>query len=82
MERAVILAEDSVITTRDLPPEIGEAADPTFAPPGSLSVREHEKTLIQQALARHPRSRRRAASDLDISTVTLWRKMKVYGLKG
>ena len=80
IERAVILAEDCVITTRELPPEVHRFAEAAPAAPGSLSVREHEKVLIQQALAKHPGSRQNAASELGISTVTLWRRMKEYGL--
>ena len=80
IERAVILAEGAVITVRELAPEICATADSAQPVAGSFNLREHERSLIRQALAKHPRGRRAAANELGISTVTLWRKMKEYGL--
>ena len=41
---------------------------------------EHERKAIRRALERFGGNRRRAAKALNISTVTLWRRMKKYGL--
>ena len=82
IERAVILARSSRIAVRDLPPEVqaGRAAAP--GPGGSLDLKEHEARLVREALKRTGGNRRAAAAALGISTVTLWRKMKDYGLDG
>ncbi len=79
VERAVILARTATIAVRDLPPEVqdGRAAG---AAAGTLDLRENEERLVREALARAGGNRRRAAEALNISTVTLWRRMKAYGI--
>jgi DNA-binding NtrC family response regulator len=81
IERAVILANAATIRLRDLPREITQksrrrAADDT------LDLQEQERISIDRALERFGGNRRKAAEALNISTVTLWRKMKHYGLSG
>ena len=49
-------------------------------PDDSLDLAEHERRAILRALDRFGGNRRRAAKALNISTVTLWRRMKKYGL--
>jgi DNA-binding NtrC family response regulator len=79
VERAVILANTPSLRLRDLPPEITRKARPR---PGddTLDLHEQERAAIERALERFDGNRRRAAEALKISTVTLWRKMKQYGL--
>jgi DNA-binding NtrC family response regulator len=79
IERAVILANGPSIRVRDLPPEVTETARPR---PGddTLDLREQERASIERALARYGGNRRKAAAALKISTVTLWRRMKQYGI--
>ena len=79
VERAVILANHPNIRVRDLPPEVtqksrGRAGDDT------LDLQEQERVMIERALERFGGNRRRAAEALKISTVTLWRKMKQFGI--
>jgi transcriptional regulator with PAS, ATPase and Fis domain len=79
VERAAILANHPNIRVRDLPPEItqktrGRASDDT------LDLQEHERVMIEKALERFGGNRRAAAEALKISTVTLWRKMKQFGI--
>jgi DNA-binding NtrC family response regulator len=79
IERAVIVARGASIKVRELPPEVlqqprGRAAADT------LNVKSQERVLIERALERFRGNRRQAAEALNISTVTLWRKMKQYGL--
>ena len=79
VERAVILANNPNIRVRDLPPEItqksrGRAGDDT------LDLHEQERVMIERALERFGGNRRKAAEALKISTVTLWRKMKQFGI--
>ncbi len=81
IERAAILAHGPTITVRELPPEITQRRKRAAAG-GPLSLRAHERELIQRALERYQGNRRKAAEALDISTVTLWRKMKEYDISG
>src|SRR5688572_1383821 len=78
MERAVILARGTTITVRELPPELAESrARAQFG--DTLDLKAHEQRLIGKALERFNGNRRRAAEALNVSPVTLWRKMKEYG---
>lgn len=79
IERGVILAHGSSITIRELPPEIAQGVRASTAPVG-LNLQANEQELIRRALDQFGGNRRRAAQALNISTVTLWRKMKQYGL--
>jgi DNA-binding NtrC family response regulator len=79
IERAVILARGSVVSVRELPPEIRDVT--TAAEPGH-DLKTQESRLIKDALSRHHGHRRRVAEALGISTVSLWRKMKQYGIQG
>jgi transcriptional regulator with PAS, ATPase and Fis domain len=49
-------------------------------PEDSLDLHEQERATISRALERFRGNRRQAAEALKISTVTLWRKVKQYGL--
>ena len=79
IERAVILANGPSIRVRDLPPEVTQKSR---SRPGddTLDLHERERIAIERALERFGGNRRRAAEALSISTVTLWRKMKQYGI--
>lgn len=79
IERAVIMAHGPSIRLRELPPELTQktrhrAGDDT------LDLQEQERVMIERALEKFGSNRRKAAEALKISTVTLWRKMKQYGL--
>ena len=45
-----------------------------------LNLRSQERDLIRRALERYKGNRKQTAEALNISTVTLWRKMKEYEL--
>ena len=79
VERAVILANGPAIRVRDLPPEVTQKSRPR---PGddTLDLHAQERTSIERALERFGGNRKKAAEALNISTVTLWRRMKQYGL--
>jgi transcriptional regulator with PAS, ATPase and Fis domain len=79
VERAAIVAHGTTITVRELPPEVSQRKKrvPTGDP---LNIRSQERELIRRALERYQGNRKRAAAALNISTVTLWRKMKEYDL--
>src|SRR5574339_114505 len=79
VERAVILANGPSVRVRELPPEVTQK---TRRRPedDTLDLQEQERVMIERALEKFSGNRRRAAEALKISTVTLWRKMKQYGL--
>ncbi|MGE0704648.1 MAG: sigma 54-interacting transcriptional regulator [Vicinamibacterales bacterium] len=79
IERAVILANTPSIRLRDLPPEISRRGRAS-ATDDTLDLQEQERTAIERALERFGGNRRKAAEALNISTVTLWRRLKQYGL--
>ena len=79
VERAVILANHPSLRLRDLPPEVLSKAR-AKAGDDTLDLQQQERRSIERALERFGGNRRKAAAALKISTVTLWRKMKQYGL--
>ncbi|MGC4084974.1 MAG: helix-turn-helix domain-containing protein [Vicinamibacterales bacterium] len=79
VERAVILANSPSIRARDLPPEVMQKGRARRGD-DTLDLHEQERLSIERALERFGGNRRRAADALKISTVTLWRRMKQYGI--
>jgi DNA-binding NtrC family response regulator len=79
VERAVILANSPSISVRDLPPEVTQKGRPR-ATDDTLDLTQQERVTIERALDRFNGNRKKAAEALAISTVTLWRKMKHYGI--
>jgi two-component system, NtrC family, response regulator HydG len=81
IERAVILAHGPRIRRRELPPEVTQKVE-TVAGDEPLNLHVQERALIRRALEQFGGNQKRSAEALHISTVTLWRKMKEYGLRG
>ncbi len=79
IERAVIVAAGTSIKVRELPLEVSQPSR-NDQPEDSLDLRAQERALIARALDRFHGNRKQAAEALNISTVTLWRKVKEYGL--
>jgi len=79
IERAVIVARGESVKVRELPPEVSQKTR-LRATDDSLDLQAQERAMIERALERFRGNRRQAADALKISTVTLWRKMKQYGL--
>jgi DNA-binding NtrC family response regulator len=67
------------VTVRELPPEVVDGRA-TVRTADTLDLKKNEQRLIRQALDKFKGNRKRAAEVLKISPVTLWRKMKEYGL--
>jgi DNA-binding NtrC family response regulator len=78
VRQAVVMAEGSRITARDLRLEDVPAATQTLGEARS----EGERLAIERALARNGRRLQAAARDLGISRVTLYRLMNRHGLRG
>jgi DNA-binding NtrC family response regulator len=81
IERAVILARGERIAVRDLPLEIQQGRS-SLRGGETLDLKRNEERLIRLALEQSQGNRRLAAAALKTSTVTLWRKMKEYGISG
>jgi two-component system NtrC family response regulator len=75
----VILANAASIHVRDLPPEVTQRSY-RRAPSNTLDLQEQERASIERAMEQFGGNRKKAAEALNISTVTLWRRMKQYGL--
>ncbi|HET9316946.1 MAG TPA: sigma 54-interacting transcriptional regulator, partial [Vicinamibacteria bacterium] len=81
IQRAVILAHGPTVTVRELPPELKNPSSET-SDDETLDLGEQERNAIRRALERFGGNRKQAAKALNISTVTLWRRMKQLGLGG
>lgn len=88
MQQAVLVSNGPELLLEHLPRTIQEYA-PITAFPGRIRVNTlsenrdaREKNLIQQAIKTSAYSRARAANSLGISRVTLYKKMRKYGLLG
>lgn len=79
LEQAFVLCRGSRIEIEHLPPELRPAASVGDSR-AALSLREMEKQMILAALERHGGNRSRAARELGIHPVTLWRKLHRLGL--
>jgi DNA-binding NtrC family response regulator len=86
IQHGVLMSQGPLLLARHLPDLIlNHAQSATPANGVSVDTLVHnreviERSVIQRALANHGFSRARAASELGISRVTLYKKMKKYGL--
>jgi transcriptional regulator with PAS, ATPase and Fis domain len=84
IEYAFAMGQGPILTESDLPPELlGEEPGPRLANrprPRKVHTGSPEAERIAVALERAAGHRGRAAQSLGMSRVTLWRKMKQYGL--
>ncbi len=88
VERAVALCPGSLVGPRDLPEAVRAAAGPSVAPSaeadGPVTLRqskaEAETLRITEALRKHGNNRLRAAAELGISRMGLYKKLHKYGL--
>jgi DNA-binding NtrC family response regulator len=82
LERAVTLTPGRQLTTRDLPPALVEkAVHVVREEKGRLpTLEEREADYIRFVLERSGQNRTRAAKILGIDRVSLWRKLKKYGM--
>ncbi|HHS12638.1 MAG TPA: sigma-54-dependent Fis family transcriptional regulator [bacterium] len=86
VERAIILTNKTVITPEDLPetirhceiPYIDETCEADF---GDRTLERLEEQHILSTLERYSWNQKKASEILGISTTTLWRKLKTYGIE-
>ena len=77
IEHALVLCHGNTIDVEHLPHELVEAPP---AAEGASPLDNAEKKAVSAALRKHGGKRVAAAEELGISTVTLWRKIKKYGI--
>ncbi|MEX0728604.1 MAG: sigma-54 dependent transcriptional regulator [Planctomycetaceae bacterium] len=93
IQRAVIYCTEGILRTKHLPShvingEVGPSNDPSVSMPSTQSrlsslneqVALTEREIIEQVLVRNNQSRTNTAKELGISRVTLYNKMKKYGM--
>lgn len=88
LQQAVLVCPGPELLVAHLPPSVQcppsriNGSEPTASPNGSLiqNREQVERNTIQRALASCDYSRAKAANALGISRVTLYKKMKKYGL--
>ena len=83
VERAVILTNHNVIMPEDLPDYINKNAGKISILGKDISdqtLDEVEKCHILIALEKYTWNQKKASEALGISTTTLWRKLKTYGI--
>jgi DNA-binding NtrC family response regulator len=84
LESMMVLAEGEVLTERDLPQQILDAAQSAATPreiPTGLTMEELERLAITKALDQFNGNRTHAANRLGISVRTLQRKLRQYELE-
>jgi PAS domain S-box-containing protein len=85
MEHAFVLCKDDLIRLDCLPKEIMESPKDTresqMEGGEKKPLAEAEARIIQSTLKSNEGNRIKTAGDLAMSRITLWRKMKKYGLK-
>ncbi len=79
IERAVLMENSDTLSSVDLPEEL--SSQHLGTEPDIMSIAEMEEMLIRRAMQRFNGRRDLVASALGISTATLWRKMKLYGIR-
>ena len=80
IERCVALSTDTKIAPLDLPLRVRDRSGPAD-PSGVASLQGMERTHILNTLDKVNWNRRRAAELLEISTTTLWRRLKEFGIE-
>jgi DNA-binding NtrC family response regulator len=78
IERSVLMASSSEITTQDLGLQ-GAAVSPTTAS-DDMTLEQSEKLFIQKVLGKHGGDVRKAAEQLGVSRSALYRRLQYFGL--
>ncbi|REJ70598.1 MAG: sigma-54-dependent Fis family transcriptional regulator [Planctomycetota bacterium] len=87
IRRAVLYCQRGTLTVADLPSPLRPSENPRPAPPGDdrkgtleWRVGSAERQIIEDTLRRNANRRQATAAELGISRVTLYNKMKKFGL--
>ncbi len=76
-EPPLIVCDDICVTISKQPDHPSQDADETTP----MDIKEWEKKIILQTIARHPNNLAEACKELKIGRTTLWRKMKQYKIE-
>ncbi|HEY5948817.1 MAG TPA: sigma 54-interacting transcriptional regulator, partial [Kofleriaceae bacterium] len=82
LERAAVLATGARIDVADLPSEIAGAVASAFTPGDKRTLADVERDYILAVLAAQGSNRAKTATQLGISSATLYRKLAAYGVTG
>lgn len=77
---SAIVAKGEQITIDDLPPYLKPKREPAAARVSTSDLKAHERRLIEQTLEKVQGNKKRAAELLNISRVTLYKKIEKYGI--
>lgn len=78
---SAVVAKRERITIHDLPPYLKESGrEPVAASPSTSDLKVQERRLIEQTLEKVHYNKKRAAELLNISRVTLYKKIEKYGI--
>jgi two-component system, NtrC family, response regulator HydG len=81
LEYAFVVAADGLIAPEHLPPKLGCRESTPAAPPAAGAVlAADEKTALVNALRQTGGNQSRAAALLGVTRVTVWHRMKKYGI--
>lgn len=81
IERAVIMAENDIITDKDISfSTLEKAPVQTFNPEGSLKLGEVEKLAIEKVIEKHNGNITKAAQELGITRSALYRRLGKYDI--
>jgi DNA-binding NtrC family response regulator len=82
IERAVALAEGDTVRTADLPPHINQLTIETYRhASGEIpTLEEMERRYIHWVLEKYNGNKTQAATAMGIDRVSLWRKLKRFGI--
>lgn len=81
LEHAFVLCRAGMIEPRHLPPDLTRGTAREFINPRNrMNLKVVEKSLIQEALAKHRGNRALAAGELGINLSTLYRKIQRLGI--
>ncbi len=81
IERVFVLCRSGEIERSHLPPGISAGSTEDEPPSGQASFRQMEATFLMNALRRNNWNRTRTAESLGIHKTTIFRKIKLLGLK-
>jgi DNA-binding NtrC family response regulator len=82
MEYAFVLCQGNIIEPEHLPPKVISGRRKFFVPdPGASSPPLSEKEALMEALRKAKGNQSKAAKLLGVSRVTVWKRIKKYGIR-
>jgi DNA-binding NtrC family response regulator len=79
---SAVVAKGERISIDDLPPYLKPSRQPAIVAASTSDLKTHERRVIERTLERVHYNKKRAAELLNISRVTLYKKIEKYGITG